>query len=96
MYAPLRSYFAFPNRDFNEHFKEKSILNLILYYPSPHENAMKDILTTYLSKLTTVQFYFITLRPQKEEVVIEDHVMYINGTETYRPGILDKTIRAIQ
>jgi hypothetical protein len=90
MYAPIYS----PSE--KEHFRENDILNLILYHPSPHEDAMKKTLTDYLITIPSVKFYFITLRPQEEEIVIEDHVMYIKGTETYRPGILDKTIRGIQ
>jgi hypothetical protein len=94
MYAPMKTYTSFlvPK----EHFTDHSILNLIIYYPSPHEDAMKDILTSYLKTLPMVQFYFITLRPQEKEVVIEDHIMYIRGNETYVPGILDKTLRAIE
>ena len=93
MYALLHEYQTFPVP--KEHFTDHSILNLILYYPSPHEDVMKEVLTTYLKTLPMVQFYFITLRQQEQDIVVEDHVMYIRGNETYIPGILDKTIRAM-
>lgn len=75
------------------------IINLIIYNPIiTYEVEMKTILTNYLKSVPNLVFYFITLREQVEEYIIDDinNIMYINGHESFIPGILNKTISAIE
>ena len=70
MYSTIKNYSSFYRE--KEHFSDNSILNLIIYHPSPHEDAMKEVLTTYLEKQPMVRYYFITLREhQNDDIVIE-------------------------
>jgi len=96
MYATIDSYQYFINN--KEHFSEhKKIINLITYNQQlSYENEMKWIQQSYLQTIPYVQFYFITLCEQEEDLIIKDNVMYIKGTESFVPGILDKTVKAIE
>lgn len=72
------------------------IVNLIIYNESsPHERRMKDSLSRYLSTVSYVTPFFITLRDQDQEYVKEHDVLYIKGNESFCPGILIKTIKAM-
>ena len=94
MYATLSSYSIFKPR---EHFVDSDVINLIIYNPAQeHEREMKSILEKYLQRHIRVKPFFISLRPQKEKVEIEGNIMYIQGDESFIPGILHKTIEAIQ
>jgi hypothetical protein len=39
--------------------------------------------------------YFVTFSNKYNDITIVDNIIYIPGDETYTPGILDKTIKAI-
>lgn len=94
MYANLSSYTIFPPR---EHFIDSDVINIIIYNPQQeYEREMKSILETYLQRHLRVKPFFVTLRPQTEKVEIEGNIMYIKGDETFIPGILHKTMEAIQ
>lgn len=76
---------------------QTTFLNLIIYNPgSDYEIRMKDVLVPYLEKQDNVLFYFLVNRDQTEDVMIEDNIMYIKGVEKAVPGILDKTIKAME
>jgi len=73
------------------------ILNLIIYNESvTYEQQMKEIITDYVQTFENVQFFFICFREQTEDIMFENHCMYIKGKESFIPGILDKTIKAIE
>lgn len=94
MYATLSSYSIFPPR---EHFRDSDIVNLIIYNPHvEYERKMKDIQESYLRRHLRVKPFFIALRPQEEKVTVEGNVMYIQGEESAIPGVLHKTMEAIQ
>jgi hypothetical protein len=93
MYSTIISYTQF--KDNTEHYSEP-ILNLIIYNEnSEYERKMKTILDEYLCTVPNLLYYFITLKPQDHDIIINDHVMYINGIESAHPGCLDKTLKAI-
>jgi hypothetical protein len=72
------------------------IFNLILYSPSDEFNKMKNILTEYI-KTTGIKYFFYCFdNTIAGEYLIEDDVLKIKGIETYIPGILDKTVKAIE
>ena len=74
----------------NESKKNVKILNLILY--STKYKEMYDILSEYL-KFKKIDHYFYCYDENiSEEYKIVDDIFYIKGTETFLPGILDKTV----
>jgi len=72
------------------------ILILYIYSESDYYNNMLQIHRTYCNKFEDVHSYFITYRQnQKNNVEIENDIIYIRGEETYL-GITHKTIDAIE
>jgi hypothetical protein len=83
-----------------------NILNLIListencfyreYYLKIVE-LQKEYMKSYKSNNNNITFYFYCYKEDlQEEYMIEDDVIYIKGTETYVPGILEKTIKVLE
>ena len=96
MYSSLSDYSSFTNPR-KEHFESEKIINLIIYNPDvEYERDMKRVLEKYLATQIHVKSYFITLREQSEPVKIEKNVMYIQGKESFMPGILHKTVKAME
>ena len=88
-----------PERKFN-------ILNLIListencfyreYYLKIIE-LQKEYMKSYKRSNNNITFYFYCYKEDlQEECMIEDDMIYIKGTETYVPGILEKTIKVFE
>lgn len=76
-----------------------SILNLILYSDTdPIYVAMRDIQRPYLRSIPNFTYFFYCFREgQTEEVVLEDgDTLVFRGRETYIPGILEKTLLAME
>lgn len=72
------------------------ILNLILYSRDECYDMMADALTAYL-RAGNIEHYFYSYEPGLlEEYSLEDNHLYIKGTETFLPGILDKTLDAFR
>lgn len=79
------------------HTEPHRLLNLIIYNPaSEFERTIKPHLSDYLKTIPYLTAYFISLRDQPNEVEIEGDCMFIKGKETFIPGILDKTIKAMK
>lgn len=72
------------------------LLNLILYNDIPIYNEMKDILTNYLLTQNIKFFFYCYKEDLDQEYKIDGNILYIRGKETYLPGILEKTIKAIE
>lgn len=91
--------FSKPERKFN-------ILNLILFsnencfyreYYLKIVELQKEYMKSYKSNKNNIIFYFYCYKEDlQEEYMIEDDVIYIKGTETYVPGILEKTIKVFE
>ena len=78
--------------------KNPYILYLIIYNPRiDYEIKMKEIHIKYLKTIPNLKFYFISFREQLLDIELNEntHDMFIKGVESYIPGVLDKTIKAI-
>ena len=76
---------------------DDKIINLILYSEDVHEYIeMRNILSNYLRE-KGIKYYFYTYKPELEtDFLLDDDILYIKGEETFIPGILDKTIKALE
>jgi hypothetical protein len=94
---------------FNNNGKSKfNILNLILFsnknslapsfeeeYYSKMIQLQKEYIKSYSGN--NITFYFYCYKEDlEEEYIIEDNMIYIKGTESYVPGILEKTMKAFE
>jgi hypothetical protein len=74
-----------------------SIINLVLYSNNEEYDEMYKLTRDYYKKfnnVTTIYYKYNDNNTVEYELV--DDVLNIKGTETYVPGILDKTIKAFQ
>lgn len=77
--------------------RDIKILNLVLYSQNDEYEKMKVITENYYKNfdyVTTV--YYLFSENQVEPYRLDGNILYIKGTETYVPGITDKTKKAIQ
>lgn len=84
------------------------IICLTIFNNNDHYNSyyneMKDHNEHYINFLknnssfskTLTLFYIIYKKLDKLDYLIEGNILYINGDETYMPGILDKTLLAME
>ena len=71
------------------------ILNLVLYSDSDHYREMKKITSEYYSNFDYVKTIYYQYSNINDNMVIGDN-LYLKGTESYIPGILNKTITAFE
>lgn len=77
--------------------KLPNILYLIIYNENnEYERKMKKVLEKYVHKFNHITTYFVTLKQLNKPFIIEGDVIYINGTESFIPGILYKTVKTLQ
>lgn len=69
------------------------ILNLILYNNQHYYNKMMNSLRQYLKK-KKVLYFFYCYKNIKDDYIIDGDIIYINGKESYKPGIITKTLIA--
>lgn len=73
------------------------ILHLVLFSHGPYYDQMYSLLSDYYASCDSVVSYFYTFKPDLcLDYEIHDDILYIKGTESYVPGILDKTVRVFQ
>lgn len=80
-----------------EYYKEDSvsILHLVLYSPSEHYQQMYEATREYYKQFPSIRTLYYTFSPTIDSSYeIKDDILYIKGTESYLPGILQKTIKA--
>ena len=88
------------NANVSEGFQTSSSLkyvNLVLYSDDKDYNQMKEITDKYYKKfdnVTTIYYKFDKDITNKYEM--EGNLLKIKGTESYLPGILDKTVKAME
>jgi len=70
------------------------IFYLILYSETEEYIPMYEIQSRYM-KEKEIPHLFYCFKEQEEEYTVKDDILYIRGKETYIPGILDKTWKAI-
>lgn len=98
MYATLNQYHnIFYSTYTREHYSDKNKLATIIIYDESvsHERDKKEILCSYLKKVPNLVFYFVTYRNQDSELEVIDHMIYVKGVEGFIPGILNKTMLAL-
>jgi len=74
-----------------------SIINLVLYSNNEEYDEMYKLTKNYYKKfnnVTTIYYKFNDNNTEEYELV--DDILNIKGSETYVPGILEKTIKAFQ
>lgn len=77
--------------------KKLKILNLVLYSKSDHYDKMYDITRKYYSKFyPQVKTIYYLFDENVNKPTFKDDFLLIPGKETYLPGILEKTIKAIE
>lgn len=77
--------------------KLPKILYLILYNENvDYERQMKQALDRYVNNFNHIKTFFIAFKRLNKEYEINGNVIYFNGSESFIPGILDKTIKALK
>ena len=71
------------------------ILNLILYSNDEKYDQMKDILVKHNKKHNITSYFYCYKSDMTVSHEIIDNVLYIQGKESYIPGILEKTLYAL-
>jgi hypothetical protein len=71
------------------------ILNLVLYSEHDEYKQMKQITEKYYQRFPNVKTVYYTFSDQEEPYRMKKNTLYIKGQETYIPGIIDKTKKAI-
>lgn len=73
------------------------ILNLILYSDTPFYQNMKGLLSLYLATVPDLTHYYYCFDPLlTTPFVVQGNVIKFKGVESFRPGILDKTLRVLK
>ena len=73
------------------------ILNLILYSSEDEHNVKMYAISSKYLKLKGIDHFFYRYKEDLEdEYMIEDDIFYIRGKETYRPGVLEKTLFVLE
>ena len=55
----------------------------------------KDVWKRYMTLYENITCLFLEFHPEKDRV-IEDNTLYIKGSESYHPGLLEKTLAAFE
>jgi len=75
---------------------KKQILNLVLFSHSEHYDKMYKITREFYKTQGIPTIYYIFNPDLKTDFELLDDILHIRGKETYTPGILDKTVKAIE
>ena len=77
--------------------KQLKYVNLVLYSEDKDYNQMKEITEKYYKKFENVTtIYYKFDKDMVEKYRMDGNVLKIKGTESYLPGILDKTVKAME
>lgn len=77
--------------------EESNIINLILYSEDePCYISMRKLLSSYLKSIGIEHYFYCFRNNQDKDFILEDDILYIKGTETYIPGIMNKTLHALE
>lgn len=73
-------------------------LILIISSNSDHYNKLENLWRKYINKNNNDNFHYLFLKSDNKIIdpTIEDDILYVNGTESYIPGVLIKTIKAFK
>ena len=70
------------------------ILQLVLFSHSKEYDQMKSLSSEFYKKQNIKTIYYCFSNDIKDEYELNGDILYFKGTETFLPGITDKTIRA--
>jgi hypothetical protein len=71
-----------------------NFLNLVLTSDDKYYNMMYDITSNYYKKFNNVKtIYYMFSNEIEDDYMLDNNILYIKGNETFRPGILDKTVK---
>jgi hypothetical protein len=77
--------------------KQVCLLHLVLYSENlPEYKDMYRATSRLYREMQIETLYYTFRKEQRETFVLEGDVLYLKGTETYVPGILDKTMRTLE
>ena len=72
-------------------------INLVLYSDNEEYGEMKEITQKYYKKFENVKTIYYKFDDKiNEEYLMEGNVLKIKGKESYVPGILEKTVKALE
>jgi hypothetical protein len=73
------------------------ILHLVLHSHNDYYIDMYNLTRNYYHSSKNVKTIYYSFSPNlKSDYLIKDDILYIKGKETYLPGILDKTVKALK
>jgi len=85
------------SENIREPFCQKEFVNLVLYSESEHYNQMYEITRKYYSTFKNVKTIYYTFDESlREPAILRGDILYIQGKNTFIPGILDKTVKAME
>lgn len=74
-----------------------TIINLVLYSNNDEYNEMYKLTKSYYKKFNNVKtIYYKFDENIRDDYELNDYILNIKGSETFIPGILDKTIKAFK
>ncbi len=82
-----------------EYYTENNIkiLHLVLFSHDMYYDKMYNTTSKYYNKFSNVKTIYYTYDNNiSNEYELKNDILYIKGTETYIPGILDKTIKTLE
>ena len=72
------------------------IIHLVLYSTNNEYDQMYHLTRKYYTKFSNVTTIYYHFNDIVNDYELNDDILFIKGTETFIPGILDKTIKAFQ
>lgn len=72
------------------------ILNLVLYSENEEYKEMYNLTREYYKNIMNIDTIYYRFKNDIEYPIIEGDILYIPGSETFIPGVLDKTVKAFQ
>jgi hypothetical protein len=85
------------NRTYENMTNNYDILHLVLYSDDDYYHKMYELTREYYKKFNNVKTIYYKFSPSIDnDYKLENDILLIKGKESYVPGVLDKTIKAIK
>ena len=77
--------------------QQPKLIILIISHPFDYQAEMEHLWLQYMCKHPNIKSYFIKCKEDiDDEILVDNHTIYVGGSESVIPGILDKTIKTIE